>query len=183
MKRLSFKLLRDTRGAAVIEMAMIAPVLALGVIGIVDMSNAYSRKLALEQGAQRAIEKIMQTTSYTTVEATLANEAICQVNGTTTTTSGSTTTTVCNSSPLTASNVTVTWRLQCTDSAGTVTNQTSTSSATFDTFVCPSGTASQAKYVQVDLTDKYTPMFPIHFASLNGDGTYHLAASAGMRWK
>ena len=31
-------------------------------IGIVDMSNAFSRKLTLEQGAQRAIEKIMQTT-------------------------------------------------------------------------------------------------------------------------
>ena len=54
------RLLRDERGAAVIELALVAPVLALMVIGIVDISNAYSRKLALEQGAQRAIEKIMQ---------------------------------------------------------------------------------------------------------------------------
>ena len=71
----------ESRGAAVIEMALIAPVLALGVIGIVDVSNAYSKKLALEQGAQRAIEKIMNTTETTTVEATLANEAVCQVDG------------------------------------------------------------------------------------------------------
>jgi Flp pilus assembly protein TadG len=187
MTKMSCKLFCDARGAAVIEMALIAPVLALGVIGIVDISNAYSRKLALEQGAQRAVEKIMQTTSYTTVESTLANEAICQVNGTTTTTTTSggqtTTTTTCRTSPINASNVTVTWRLQCTASGGAVTNQTTTDSATFDTYVCPSGTASQAKYVQVALTDKYTPMFPIHFASLDADGTYHLAAVAGMRWK
>jgi len=179
MRRMIGKLLRDARGAAVIEMAMVAPVLALGVIGIVDISNAYSRKLALEQGAQRAVEKIMQTTSYTTVESTLANEAICQVNGTTT----SLGVTTCNSSPITASDVTVTWRLQCMSSGGAVTNQTTTNSTTFDTYVCPSGTASQAKFVQVALADKYTPMFPIHFMSLNNDGTYHLAAIAGMRWK
>lgn len=176
MKRMSNRLLRDTRGAAIIELAMVAPVFALGVVGIVDVSNAYSRKLALEQGAQRAIEKIMQTTSYTTVEATLATEAICQVNGMNA--NGT-----CKSSPISASNVTVTWRLQCTSSGGTVTNQVSTNSVTFDTYICPSGTASQAKYVQIDLTDKYTPMFAIHFASYNGDGTYHLHASAGMRWK
>ena len=52
------------------------------VVGIVDMSNAFSRKLALEQGAQRAIEKIMQTTADDTVEDTFKNEAVCQVNGT-----------------------------------------------------------------------------------------------------
>ena len=67
------RLLANARGAAVIELALVAPVLALGVIGIVDVSNAYSRKLALEQGAQRAVEKIMNTTETSTVEATLAN--------------------------------------------------------------------------------------------------------------
>ena len=62
MMGMSFhKLHADQRGAAVIELAMIAPILAMMVIGIVDMSNGYSRKLALEQGAQRAVEKIMQT--------------------------------------------------------------------------------------------------------------------------
>ena len=71
-------LLCEEDGAAVIELALIAPVLALTVIGIVDMSNAYSRKLALEQAAQRAVEKIAQTTETATVEATLANEAICR---------------------------------------------------------------------------------------------------------
>ena len=48
----------DQRGAAVIELALVAPILAVMIIGVVDMSNGYSRKLALEQGSQRAIEKV-----------------------------------------------------------------------------------------------------------------------------
>lgn len=170
-------LLANERGAAIIEMAMIAPVLALGVIGIVDMSNAYSRKLALEQGAQRAIEKIMQTTELDTVEDTLTTEAVCQVDGVNA--DGS-----CKTSPITSANVTVTWRVECTDSSGTLSTQTTTSSTTFDTYSCPTGTVKEARYVQVALTDKYTPLFPVHFASFNSsDGTYHLSATAGVRTK
>ena len=170
------RLLRNERGAAVIEMAMVAPVLALMTVGIIDMSNAYSRKLALEQGAQRAIEKIMNTTENASVESTLATEAVCQVNGTTTT-NGVTT---CNSSPITTSNVTVTWRLDCTSGAST-TSQSTTSSATYDGYV-GACTGIKAGYVQVTVTDKYTPLFPLHFAAFNtSDSTYHLSATAGVR--
>ena len=162
------------RGAAIIELALVAPVLALMVIGIVDMSNAFSRKLTLEQGAQRAIERIMQTTANDTVENTLTTEVLCQVNGTNA--NGT-----CKSTPLTTSNVTVTFRLDCTGGSGGITTQTSTDPATFDGYTCGAGTVSQAKYIQVQVTDQYTPMFNIHFASINGDGTYHLSATAGMR--
>jgi Flp pilus assembly protein TadG len=169
------RLAADERGAAIIELALVAPVLALMAIGLVDMSNAFSRKLALEQGAQRAIEKIMQTTEVDTVEGTLTTEAVCQVNGTN---SDGT----CKTSPITAANVTVTYRLECMDSAGAITTQTSTDSVTFDGFACGGGTVKDARYIEVGLTDKYTPMFPIHFYSYNGgDGTYHLSAKAGMR--
>src|SRR6059058_4638427 len=92
------RLASDEHGAAVLELALVAPFLALMAIGIVDMSNAFSRKLALEQGAQRAIEKIMQTTEIDTVEGTLKTEAVCQVNGTNS--DGS-----CKTSPITAANV------------------------------------------------------------------------------
>jgi len=165
----------NERGAAVVELALIAPVLALTVVGIVDMSNAYSRKLALEQGAQRAIEKIMQTTGDTTVETTLATEAVCQVNGMNA--DGT-----CKTSPITTANVTVTWKDECTDGSGTTTTQTTTVSTTFDGMSCPA-TSKEARYLQIAVTDQYTPMFPIHFSSLNGDGTYHLSATAGMRIK
>jgi Flp pilus assembly protein TadG len=170
------RLLANDRGAAVIEMAMIAPVLALGVIGIVDLSNAYSRKLALEQGVQRAVEKIANTTENTSVETTLANEVKCQVNGSTT--SGGTTT--CNTSA--TQNITVTWRLDCT-TGGTKVSTSTTDPATYDALVAACTSPSiKAGYVQVTVTDKYSPMFPIHFAAFNtGDSTYHLAATAGVR--
>jgi Flp pilus assembly protein TadG len=171
------RLLASTRGAAVVEMALVAPVLALGVIGIVDISNAYSKKLALEQGAQRAIEKIMNTTETSTVEATLANEAVCQVNGTTT--SGGVTT--CNSTPITTSNVTVTWRLDCT-SGGATTSQSTTSSSTYDGYVqnCTTSGGTKTGYVAVTVNDTYSPLFPIHFAGFNGSA-YPISATAGTR--
>lgn len=174
------RLLRNDRGAAIIELAFVAPILALTIIGIVDMSNAYTRKLALEQGTQRAIEKVMQTTGTDTVEGTIKSEVVCQVDGVTT--SGGVTT--CNTSPITASNVTVTYRLECTDSGGAITTQTNTDADIFDTYTCGGGTVSEAKYISVNATDKYTPIFPIHFASFTtGDGTYHISATAGMRTK
>ena len=97
---------RDQRGAAIIELAIVAPVIALMTVGVVDLSNGFSSKLLLEQAAQRSIEKVMQTTGITSVEDTIANEAICQVNGTKA--DGS-----CKTAPITAANVTVTHRLEC----------------------------------------------------------------------
>lgn len=176
MRRILTRLRSDESGAAVIELAIIAPIFALMTIGVVDMSNAMGRKLALEQGAQRAIERVMQTTGTTTVESTIKNEAVCQVNGVN---SDGT----CKASPISVSNVTVTYRLECTDSSGAITSQTSTDSDTFDDFYCATGTVTEAKYIQVSLTDKYTPLFPIHFGTFNSDGTYHISATAGMRTK
>jgi hypothetical protein len=64
---------------------------------------------------------------------------------------------------------------------GTTTSSTTTNSGTYDTAV-QNCAGTKAGYVQVTVTDKYTPMFPIHFASLNsGDSTYHLSATAGTR--
>lgn len=173
MRRAANLLRRDERAAVIIELALVAPMLALFTIGMVDISNAYSRKLALEQGAHRAIEKIMQTTETTTVENTLKNEAVCQVNGTNA--DGS-----CKTTPITTSNVTVTYRLEC-NSSGTITAQTSTDTDTYHAFTCPSG-ASEARYIDVLITDKYSPLFPVHFAGFTeADGTYHISAQAGMR--
>ena len=169
MKRAMHNLRSNERGAAVIELAIIAPIFALMTIGIVDISNAYSRKLALEQGAQRAIEKIMQTTQDDTVEGTLAAEAVCQVNGTNS--SG-----VCNSGPITTANVTVTDRLECVD------NTTGAITVMADPTDDCTSSQTETRYVQIAVTDKYTPMFPIHFSGLStSDGTYHLSATAGMR--
>jgi Flp pilus assembly protein TadG len=163
----------NERGSVIIELAIVAPVLALMAIGVIDLSNAYSRKLALEQGAHRAIEKIMQTTDYDSVENTLANEAVCQVNGTNP--DGT-----CKTTPITASNVTVSWRLECMDSGGAMTTQTTSSAAAFDAFVCSSGTTKEARYIQIALTDNYQAIFPVHFSGF-ASGGYPITATAGMR--
>jgi Flp pilus assembly protein TadG len=73
MRRMS--LARDERGASIIELAMVMPFFAALIIGVVDLSRAFSTKLQLEQAAYRAIEKVQQ---YQTTESTysaLQNEA------------------------------------------------------------------------------------------------------------
>jgi Flp pilus assembly protein TadG len=166
------KLRRDQRGAAVIELAIAAPVLAMLVIGMSDITIAYGRELDLEQGAQRAIEKVMQTTGDQTVEDAIKNEAVCQVNGTN---SGGT----CKSAPITTANVTVTYRLECMDGGTVASSQETTDSTEFSGFSCDEGQTA-ANYLRVKVTDQYTPMFAMHFGT-DADGTYHLSATAGIR--
>ena len=144
-------------------------------IGVIDLSNAFSRKLALEQGAQRAIEKIMQTTADTNVQARLTNEALCQVNGTNTDAT-------CKTSSMTASNVTVSHRLECTDSAGTTTSRTSADAITFDSYLCLPSDTKHGRYIQIALTDNYQAMFPVNFYGFTSGG-YPITATAGMRTK
>jgi Flp pilus assembly protein TadG len=149
----------DEKGAAIIELALVAPLLALLTIGVVDMSNAFNSKLRLEQAAQRSIEKVMQTTGELTVEDTIAQEAVCQYNGTT---DGQ-----CNDAPLTTDDVTVTHRLECN---GTITTDVD----------CPVG-ETESRWIQVKIDYDFTPMFPIHFAAINAENKYHISTIAGMR--
>ena len=149
----------DEDGTALIELALVAPVIALLTVGVVDMSNAFSCKLRLEQAGQRAVEKVMQTTGVLTVEDTIANEAVCQYNGTNA--DGS-----CKAAPLTTANVVVTHRLECN---GTITADTD----------CPIG-ETESRWIQVKLDYEFVPMFPIHFATFN-NGSYHVSTIAGMR--
>ena len=65
----------DNRGAALIELALAMPFLAALVIGMTDLSRAFSMKLQLEQAAQRAIEKVEQQRSVSTDYSTLSTEA------------------------------------------------------------------------------------------------------------
>ena len=60
MTNFILRLRSDERGATIIELALAVPFFAALLIGIIDLSRAYSMKLKLEQSAQRAIEKIEQ---------------------------------------------------------------------------------------------------------------------------
>lgn len=73
-KRL-FSLKRDSAGTATIELGLIAPILATLLIGLVDLGDAYSDKLRLEQVAQRSIEKVQQSGFQPSLETALESEA------------------------------------------------------------------------------------------------------------
>jgi Flp pilus assembly protein TadG len=154
------QLARDDSGAAVIELALAAPILAAMVIGVSDISTAYGKKLELEQAAQRAIEKVAQTTGEATPEETIKKEAVCQFNGTN---SDGT----CKTAPLTTANVAVQYSLTCD---GTVTAYTSDCT----------GTQVEVRYITATVTYNYAPTFDFHFGTYP-DGTYHLDGSAGVR--
>lgn len=156
------KLWREERGAAIIELAIVAPVIALMTVGVVDLSNGFGTKLKVEQAAQRSVEKVMQTTGITNVETTIANEAICQFNGTNA--NGT-----CKTAPLTADNVAVVHSLYCNNGATAV-----------STPDCPDG-ETESKWIKVTVTTEYKPMFPLHFTGIDAGGKYKIQASAGMR--
>ena len=156
------KLWREDRGAAIIELAIVAPVIALMTVGVVDLSNGFGTKLKIEQAAQRSVEKVMQTTGVTDVETTIVSEAICQFNGTKP--DGS-----CKIAPLTAANVTVLHTLYCNNGATPI--------AGLD---CPDG-QTESKWIKVTVWTDYKPLFPLHFTGIDADGKYRIQASAGMR--
>ena len=167
------KLACDNRGAAIIELAFIAPILALMIIGVTDVSIAYGRRLELEQAVQRSIEKVMQTTGDTTVAGTIQKEAVCQINGTNP--DGT-----CAAGRLAPEDVTVTYRLECTTTAGAMTAQEEDDADAFDDLTCANGTDSEARYIMATAVDTYTPMFKIHFGT-GANGIYDLSATAGVR--
>lgn len=68
-------LAHEQDGVAAVEFALLAPVLALLMIGMVNLSMGFNRKLELEQAANRSIEKVMQTTMTDTVLGALKAEA------------------------------------------------------------------------------------------------------------
>lgn len=150
----------DDRGAAVVELALAAPILAAMVIGVADISTAYGKKLELEQAAQRAIEKVAQTTGEGTPEDTIKKEAVCQFNGTN---SDGT----CKTGPLTTANVTVTYSLTCDGTDTPYTNDCT-------------GTQLEVRYITASINYNWTPTFNFHFGT-HSDGTYHLDGSAGVR--
>jgi hypothetical protein len=162
----------NERGAVTIELALLSPILVTLIIGIVDLSNSFSRKLALEQGAHRAIEKVMQTTGMATVQDTLKAEAICQVNGVNE--DGS-----CGASPITAANVSVSYRLECRTGETINSSEVRTDADEFDELTCGSN-EKEARYIEITITDAYEPMFKRFFGS-SPDGKYHMSATAGMR--
>lgn len=143
----------DERGNSLIEMAIIAPVLAALLIGAVDLSRAYSTKLQVEQAGQRTIERIQSTEYKTSDNSTLEAEAETAAG--------------------TGSDATITAWLECNNDG---------SHLDYDTGSCANATDPYARYVQITVTQSFTPMFGTAlFPQSNANGTVTVTATAGVR--
>lgn len=157
MTRFARQLASDESGASIVEMALVLPFLATVVIGVADISRAYSQKLLLEQSAYRAIEKVQQYQSSESTYDTLKNDVIAGA-----TTAGFT--------DVTASNVTVDFWLECSG----------VRQASYDSS-CSTAPVT-ARWISVDVTHSYTPMFASSkWPGSNANGTYTLHGRASLR--
>lgn len=157
MTRLLRRVGRDERGASIIELALLMPIMGTLIIGVVDISRAYSQKLLLEQSAYRAIEKVQQYQATESTYDTLKNEVVSAANN-------------AGFSDVTSTSVTVDYWLEC--SGVRQTNYDSTCSTLPVT----------ARFITVDVTHKFTPMFASRrWPGSNSDGTYTLHGRAGLR--
>ena len=149
---------RDERGAALIELALAAPILTVLLMGATDVGLAFSRKLALEQGAQRAVEKVMQTTQLSTVQGTIADEVAVQAD-------------------VRTDQVTVTFPKYCND------RKLPSDTAGLPVGECNSG-ETPSWYIQVVVIDDYEPLFSsVSLGTKLANGKYRIVAKAGMRTK
>lgn len=155
LKRLS----ANERGASVIELALALPFLGAIVVGMTDISRAYSMKLRLEQAAQRSIEKIAQQTAGSNDYSAVGTEAAAAATA----------------AGYSSSTVTLNYRLECN---GTVAAQTTGGPITT---ACTGGQTA-AKYVTVTIANAYTPMFATsYFPGANANGTVNVSGYAGLR--
>ena len=157
-------LLRDERGNSIVELALVAPFLATLLIGMVDLSRGYSTKVQVTQAAQRAIEKAMQADREDVNGENVSFFQTLKAEGAT-------------AAGVAESAVAVKYWLECN---GVSQN---TNPATMNTDyekVCPSG-QTYARYVTVDITKTYTPMFGKRWGGSNANGTYTLHGKAGLR--
>ena len=141
---------RDRRGAAVIELALVAPLFATMLIGMVDIGRGYSMKLQLEQSAQRAIEKVMNGQADKSTAAALKTEAA--------TTAG-----------VPETDVIVDFWLECDN----------VRQANYDS-VCSSGAVFR-RYLTVQISKTFSPMFTTKWLGSNSDGTFTVIGKTGVR--
>lgn len=157
MKRLSH-LIRDERGSSIVELALVAPLLASLTIGMVDLSRGYSAKLQLEQAAQRSIEKAMNGKKETGLYDTLKAEAAAAAG-------------------VSEDAVEVRYWLECDGVSQN--SDPATMEADYGK-VCEDD-EDYARYVNVRIEKAFTPTFRTDWPGANPDGTFTLAGDAGIR--
>ena len=154
---------QDRRGAAVMELAIVAPIFATMLVGMVDLGRGYSMKLQLEQAAQRAIEKVMNGQADKTTAAALKTEAANTAGVTETTT-----------------NPVVDYWLECDGVRQSTYDTTCSGSGSGVPGGGGSGGVSR-RYLTVQITKTFTPMFSSKWLGANSDGTFTVVTKTGVR--
>lgn len=145
-------LCRDARGNSAIELALAAPLVASIFIGMVDISRAVTKKMTLEQAAQRAVEKAQATDYKSSDSSTLQADAQAAAG--------------------TGSSATVTAWLECNHDGVQL---------DFDSGSCGTG-VPYARYVKVKVSSTYTPLFGTKFfPGANANGSVNVAGQATLR--
>ena len=130
-------IVEDQRGATFVEMGLALPIMCFMLLGMVDVSMAYSEKLALEQAAYRALEKIQQV-GYNHSPNTTPND-LTRLEDDAEAAAGA------------GSTATGQAYLECRSGASTLTVELFNAT-------CPQG-SSAARYVGVSITKTHTPSF------------------------
>lgn len=150
-------LIADDRGTSLVEMALATPIFAALLMGMVDLSRAYSEKLQLEQATQRAIEKVFNNQTQSTSYNTLKSEAVSAAQA-------------AGFTDVTSTDVAIDYWLEC-DGAR---------QSDYDTSC--SGGQIYARYINVAIQKNFVPYFGTkYFPGANSDGTFTLRADAGIR--
>jgi Flp pilus assembly pilin Flp len=174
MCRLIQRLHRSEDGTATIELAVVVTVLATMLIGVVDITTAFNRKMELEQALQRSLEKIMNTTTFTTPTQTIKEEVALAVRG------------------IEEEEISVDYLLECDnviqEQSGSPepTAPANTSEAAVPEAEEPDASAGcdpsevQRRYITATVTDQFEPFFPLHKLGIAGSA-FTISARAGMR--
>ena len=156
-------ILRDEKGTSLIEMGFVAPILAALAVGMVDIARGYTSKLALEQSAHRAIEKVQQYQSTSSTYDLLDTEAASAARD-------------AGFSSAADSDVSIDYWLECN---GTRQGDGTAGNGYNDT--CDPG-QTYTRYISLTITQKFKPLFGTkYFPGANSDGTYTIKGTAAIR--
>ena len=145
-------ILRDERGNSFIEMAFAAPLLATLLIGTVDISRAVATKVDVEQAAQRALERVQSKAEFKTSDIPDYVADAKDAAGA-------------------GSSASVDAWLECNNDGVHL---------DFDTGTCDSA-APYARYVQVNVTSSYQPLFGTRFFPGASNGSVPVNGKAVVR--
>jgi Flp pilus assembly protein TadG len=150
---MTLRLWHDRRGASLVELALIAPILLTLFAGILDCGRLFAAKLNLQQVAERSVELAtvggISTQTYQTVQTNMQTDAV--------------------SAAPSASQIVASLWLECN---GTRMSDFNASCSTGE---------QVARYASLSISSSYTPSLPWLFGGMVANGKIALNSAASVR--